>query len=256
MSQTPVSIDRRFSLAQCEYVCDGGNSGRSFNPGANGSVYFLTETQAPLTYTKLEDDIIFRVSPIGVPSLISDSYNGQLVETEDSYIYTLSVPNVREETDGKFLTIKKFVNGNSGDRTQEFTFTFTVDADDPPEGYEWMKNTVAQSTGLHSGDTFTLKHGDEVIIVVPTQVDLTVSEQNLDYTTYFKLDDGQTLASNTMTFSITDDATLEVVNSLGMVVPTGVMNNIVVPLLGALFIIAFAALILWQKKKYYSTNDL
>ena len=75
------------------YIC-GGDSGRSINPGSRGSVYFLTETQAPLNYTKLNDDIVFRISPIGVPSLISDSYQGQLVETEDSYIYTLSVPNV------------------------------------------------------------------------------------------------------------------------------------------------------------------
>ena len=46
------------------YIC-GGDSGRSINPGANGSNgLFLTEIQAPLNYTKLEDDIIFRVSPL------------------------------------------------------------------------------------------------------------------------------------------------------------------------------------------------
>ena len=88
------------------YIC-GGDSGRSLNPGSRGSVYFLTETQAPLNYTKLNDDIVFRVSPIGVPSMISDSYQGHLVETDDSYIYTLSVPNEKKAPENKLLTIKK-----------------------------------------------------------------------------------------------------------------------------------------------------
>ena len=203
------------------YIC-GGDSGRTVNPGANGSVYFLTETQAPLTYTKLEDDIVFRISPLGVPSLISDSYNGQLVETEDSYIYTLSVPNVKEEEDVKLLTIRKIVNGTAGDHTKEFTFTLTVDSDDPTDGYDWMKNGVSQNTGLHSGDTFTMKHDDEVIIAVPPDVDLTVTEQNQEYSASFTLNDGQPQRTNTMTFSITDDATLKVVNTLGIIVPTGI----------------------------------
>lgn len=230
------------------YIC-GGNSGRTLNPGSRGSVYFLTETQAPLNYTKLEDDIVFRVSAIGVPSLISKSYNDQLIETEDSYIYTLSVPNVKEETDYKLLTVKKIVSGSAGDYSREFTFTLTVDSDDPTDGFEWMKNTVTQNTQLHSGDTFTLKHGDEVIIAVPPDVDLTVTEQNQEYTASFKLDDGQSQAANTMTFFITDDATLEVTNTLGMVVPTGVMNYIIIPTLSLIIIFSItAAVILWRVK--------
>ena len=230
------------------YIC-GGNSGRSINPGANGSVYFLTETQAPLTYTKLTDDIVFRISPIGVPSLISDSYNGQLVETEDSYIYTLSVPNAKEETDYKLLTIRKIVNGNLGDYHQQFGFTLDVDGADPTDTFEWMKNTVTQSEPLHSGDTFMMKHNDEVVIAVPTDVDLTVSEQNLDYTTTFKRDDAQPQSVNTLTFSITDDSTLEVVNTLGGIIPTGVMNYIIIPTLSLIIIFSItAAVILWRVK--------
>lgn len=230
------------------YIC-GGNSGRTLNPGSRGSVYFLTETQAPLTYAKLDEDIIFRISPLGVPSLITDNYNGQLVETEDSYIYTLSVPNVKEETDYKLLTVKKIVSGSAGDYNREFTFTLTVDSADPTDGFDWMKNTVTQNTQLHSGDTFTLKHGDEVVIAVPAEVDLTVSEQNQEYTASFKLDDGQSQAVNTMTFSLTDDATLEVTNTLGMVVPTGVMNYIIIPTLSLIIIFSItAAVVLWKVK--------
>lgn len=230
------------------YIC-GGNSGRTLNPGSRGSVYFLTETQAPLTYAKLDEDIIFRISPLGVPSLITDNYNGQLVETEDSYIYTLSVPNEKEAPGSKLLTVKKIVSGSAGDYSREFTFTLTVDSAEPTDGFEWMKNTVTQNTQLHSGDTFTLKHGDEVVIAVPAEVDLTVSEQNQEYTASFKLDDGQSQAVNTMTFSITDDATLEVTNTLGMVVPTGVMNYIIIPTLSLIIIFSItAAVILWRVK--------
>lgn len=236
------------------YVC-GGNSGRSINPGANGSVYFLTETQAPLTYTKLENDIIFRISAIGVPSLISDSYNGQLVETEDSYIYTLSVPNVREEEDVKLLTIRKIVNGTAGDPTKEFTFTLTVDSDDPTDGYDWMKNGVSQNTGLHSGDTFTMKHDDEVIIAVPPDVDLTVAEQNQEYSASFKLNDGQSQATNTMTFSITDDATLEVVNTLGIIVPTGIASVFSPAFLISLLVIAIIVAFIMKRKKGLSGHN-
>lgn len=230
------------------YIC-GGNSGRTLNPGSRGSVYFLTETQAPLNYTKLDEDIVFRISAIGVPSLISDSYNGQLIETEDSYIYTLSVPNEKEAPGSKLLTVKKIVSGSAGDYSREFTFTLTVDSAEPTDGFEWMKNTVTQNTQLHSGDTFTLKHGDEVVIAVPAEVDLTVSEQNQEYTASFKLDDGQSQAVNTMTFSLTDDATLEVTNTLGMVVPTGVMNNIILPILSAGLTMALVTFIMRKKRK-------
>ena len=236
------------------YIC-GGDSGRSINPGANGSVYFLTETQAPMTYTKLEDDIIFRISAIGIPSLISDSYNGQLVETEDSYIYTLSVPNVRVVSDNKLLMIRKIVSGNLGDYNQEFTFTLTVDSAAPGDTFAWMKNSVLQSAPLHSGDTFTLKHEDEVIIAVPKEVNLTVSEQNLEYITTFRLDDAQPETTNTLTFSIADDATLEVVNNLGFIIPTGVTDSILAPLLCALVPLAIIAFLLWRKRASHANEN-
>ena len=230
------------------YIC-GGNSGRTLNPGSRGSVYFLTETQAPLNYTKLDEDIVFRISAIGVPSLISDSYKGQLVETEDSYIYTLSVPNEKEAPGYKLLTVKKIVSGSAGDYNREFTFKLTVDSANPTDGFDWMKNTVTQNTQLHSGDTFTMKHDDEVIIAVPPDVDLTVTEQNQEYSASFTLNDGQPKRTNTMTFSITDDATLEVTNTLGMVVPTGVMNYIIIPTLSLIIIFSItAAVVLWKVK--------
>ena len=94
-----------------------------------------------------------------------------------------------------------------------------------------------------------MKHNDEVLIAVPPDVDLTITERNLDYVAKFRLDDGQEQGKNTMTFSISDDATLEVTNTFDVILPTGVMNNIILPLLSAMTIAAFMVVfILWRKK--------
>ena len=232
------------------YIC-GGDSGRSINPGANGSVYFLTEIQAPLNYTKLEDDIIFRVSPLGKPELIGDSYNGQLVETEDSFIYTLSVPN-EKKNDKKVLTVRKVVTGSSFDTEQQFTFTFTVDGAAPSDVYEWYKNGVAQSEGLHSGDNFYLKHDEYVEISVPQDASVTVSEQSGNYTTTIQLDDDPEENTRTKTFTVEDDSTLVVTNTVNQIVPTGVFDNTFFWLEFALLLIGFSAVYLWYRKKRYN----
>lgn len=232
------------------YIC-GGDSGRSINPGANGSVYFLTEIQAPLNYTKLEDDIIFRVSPLGKPELIGDSYNGQLVETEDSFIYTLSVPN-KKKNDKKVLTVRKVVTGSSFDTEQQFTFTFTVDGAAPSDVYEWYKNGVAQSEGLHSGDNFYLKHDEYVEISVPQGASVTVSEQSGNYTTTIQLDDDPEENTRTKTFTVEDDSTLVVTNTVNQIVPTGVFDNTFFWLEFALLLIGFSAVYLWYRKKRYN----
>ena len=93
------------------------------------------------------------------------------------------------------------------------------------------------------------KHDDEVIIAVPPDVDLTVAEQNQEYSASFTLNDGQPQRTNTMTFSITDDATLEVVNTLGIIVPTGIAFGFSPAFLISLLVIAIiVAFIMWRKK--------
>ena len=206
------------------YVC-GGDSGRVIKPGENGSVYFLTEIQAPDGYSKLKDDIVFRISPIGVPSLISDSYNGSLEETEDSYIYTLSVPN---EKSSAGFTVTKTVAGNMGNKAEEFLFTF--DVVEPPTGsteteFAWKKNGVEQTTTLQSGDTFTLGHEDSVKILVPEGTKVKITENissGEGYTTTFKLDNNTPETVTSMEFDVDDGTVLAVVNERNVLVPTGV----------------------------------
>lgn len=228
------------------YIC-GGDSGRTINPGSAGSVYFLTETQAPLNYTKLDEDIVFRISPIGVPSLLDDAYHGHLEETEDSYIYTLSVPN-EKKNDYKNLVIRKVVSGSSIVGDQEFEFTLNMEGSEPTNTYEWYKNGVAQSEGIHPGDKFYLKHNETVEIAVPQNVSVTVSERTGNYTTSFKLDDGTPEQTSSMTFTVADDTALEVTNTLESIVPTGILENILWFGL-AILPAGLTAYFLWFRKK-------
>ena len=205
-------------------VC-GGNSGRVINPGVNGSVYFLTEINSPFGYKKLSDDIIFRISPIGVPLLISDSYNGRLVETEECYIYTLSVPNVKEETDMELLTIDKKVNGAFGDKTKDFTFTIQIEGAGDGDKIIWAKNGEKQPGMERTGGKFTMKHNDRVEIALPPDVSITLSENNEGYSTSFKLNDEPAEITNKLNFMFTGTTVLFVTNTLDGEVATGLSST-------------------------------
>ena len=234
------------------YVC-GGNSGRVIKPGEKGSVYFLTEIQAPAGYTKLDEDIIFRISPIGVPTLISDSSIGDLVETEDSYVFTLSVPNERSN-DG--LTITKTVTGNMGDKTKEFTFSFEVNqlpAGSNVTEFSWKKNGVEQNTPIQSGDTFTLGHKDNVTINVPEGIVVTITEElpaNESYTTTFKLNDEAPQTASSLEFTADNSTILSVVNERTAVIPTGVWMPIGGMVALALVIFAGGMVTVLNRRRY------
>lgn len=203
-------------------IC-GGDSGRVINPGVNGSVYFLTETKAPFHYAKLDKDIIFRISALGVPSLISNDYQGTLVETEDSYIYTLSVPNTKDDEDSTVLTIEKQVNGAFGNKEKEFNFTITIaNADD--KSFIWAKNGEELSP-MPKTSTFTMKHADRIEIVLPIDAEITLTEENQEYTTAFQLNDSPAQEGNTITFQFTESSKLLVTNTLDGVIATGISTG-------------------------------
>ena len=229
-------------------VC-GGNSGRYIDPGVNGSVYFLTETQAPFNYKQLEDDIIFRISAIGVPSLISDSYNGQLVQTEDSYIYTLSVPNVKEDKTLEFLTIEKKVVGAYGNRNKEFTFTLNVDNPQNSDGYQWAKNGEEQAVMPKTGCKFTMRHNDRVQIALPKNVSVTVSEKNEHYKSTFKRDDDEAKQTDNMSFEFVGETKLVVTNRLDGDIATGIAGTVGRSLLLVLIPVLPLGMAVWSKRR-------
>ena len=76
-----------------------------------------------------------------------------------------------------------------GNKTKDFTFTFTKTGAAVTDEFTWSKNGVEQTTKLHSGGTFTMSHNDEVVITVPKDAVVTITEANEGYNTTFKLGD-------------------------------------------------------------------
>ena len=73
------------------------------------------------------------------------------------------------------LTLDKYPPGSNVSLDKEFTFTFAVDGDNGTTPYEWKKNDVQQATPLKSGNTFKMKHGDNMVITMPAGSIVTIS---------------------------------------------------------------------------------
>lgn len=150
------------------------------------------------------------------------------------------------------LTITKNVTGSLGDKTKEFMFTLTVEGAKGADEYTWTKNSVAQDTLLHNNSTFTLKHGDVVKIMLPRNKDITIKENNLDYSVSMKLDDAAATEGNTKTFRISENATLAVTNDRDAVVPTGVFYsmNIAAYVIMAICLLIMMSILILRTHKY------
>lgn len=139
--------------------------------------------------------------------------------------YRIEAENLRDyDAIPAELTITKTVTGSLGDKTKEFVFTLTVEDAEISDEYSWTVNGVEQALPLHNHSTFTLKHGDVVKIMLPVKRDITIRENNLDYSVSIKLNDDAATAGNTKTFRIYEDSTLAVTNDRNTVVPTGIFN--------------------------------
>ncbi|MBQ2092927.1 MAG: hypothetical protein II473_07060, partial [Clostridia bacterium] len=159
------------------------------------------------------------------------------------------VPNKAIELLPPVLTINNHVNGTFGDKTKQFTYTFTVDnATLPAEGCEWYKNGVKQTTNLHNGDRFTLADGDTISIGVEihntsdNSATVTITEVNTPYTTTSTLNgtanpDGPEIF--VQMYETRDPYDLDVTNTFDAVVPTGIFGNSVMP-----FVVLFVVMIL------------
>lgn len=193
--------------------------------------YYLTEKTPPPGYKAPSGDIVFDISANGGLELISSPKDAeaQLIldnETdEDAYIYHLRIPNSKDALE---LTVTKTVDGAFGNKAKDFTFTFSIEGDDGTgtTTYAWKKNGEDQTTPLKSNGTFTLGHQDSVAITVPAGKKITISEDNGDYTTTFKLDDEVAVKRSSYEFELNNNKTLSVTNTKDGVIPTGVESNI------------------------------
>ncbi len=218
--------------------------------------YYLTETVAADGYKKLTKDVVFTISETGVISL-TGVQSGKLSCTEidltnpaSSYQYIINVPN-SQGSDEALLTVTKEINGNMGNKTKLFSFTFaTTVGDDTKYDYSLLTSDGNTQTGkVKSGDSFELGHEDSITIVLPKNTEVTISEDNEGYVSSFKLGSLGAENVNEKTFTVVEDTALVVTNTLNAEIPTGV--SIPVGMLVLAGLIAFGGIfgtIMRQKK--------
>lgn len=219
------------------------------------TAYCIMETTAPPGYILPEnpDKFYFWFSKnVSAPHDAPDDFMHTAADISTSS-YRIEVDNQRDhDAIPAELAITKTVTGSLGDKTKEFVFTLTVEDAKVTDEYTWYKNGVAQNMPLHNQSTFTLKHGDVVKIMLPVNKDITITENNLNYSTSMKLDDTDATAGNTKTFRLSDDATLAVTNDLDTIVPTGVFHvtDVMTVVMIAVFCLLIFLFILLRRKYY------
>ena len=217
------------------------------------TAYCIMETTAPPGYILPEnpDKFYFWFSKNdSAPHDAPDDFMQTAADISTSS-YRIEAKNLRDyDAISAELTITKTVTGSLGDKTKDFTFTLDVKDADPEDEYSWSKNGVPQAESLCDNSTFTLRHGDVVKITLPVNKDITITENNLNYSTSMKLDD--TDAGNTKTFRLSDDATLAVTNDLDTIVPTGVFHvtDVMTVVMIAVFCLLIFLFILLRRKYY------
>ena len=214
--------------------------------------YYLTETEPPPGYEALKEDIIFTISANGIINIESEGYSEYLtVHETDEYNYILRIPDVVEHSVVE-LTITKIVTGSFGDRNKAFTFTLSVEGAEAEDEYSWSKNGIQQDESLQSDSEFTMKHGDVIKIMLPVNTNITITENNLPYSTSFKLNDDASSPGNTKSFALYEDSTLEITNSLNAIIPTGIFHTeagTVIFVISAFFLLAFFVIIIRRHKR-------
>lgn len=219
------------------------------------TAYCIMETTAPPGYILPDDPPPFYFwfsKNDSAPHDAPDDFMQTAADISTSS-YRIEVDNQRDyDANPAELTITKTVTGSMGDKTKEFVFTLTVEDANDTDEYAWTKNGVQQAAPLHNNSTFTLRNGDVVKIMLPVNKDITITENNLNYSTSMKLDDTDATAGNTKTFRLSDDATLAVTNDLDTIVPTGVFHvtDVMTVVMIAVFCLLIFLFILLRRKYY------
>ena len=144
------------------------------------------------------------------------------------------------------LTITNKVEGGFADNKKAFTFRLEKTADLQSGSYSATITHVIEGTtaeiSLSAGDTFWMRDGDTIRIEgLPKGKDIRFSVDNDDYTTAWTLNGGSEMSGSGADIELADDSTLEVVNILDTVAPTGVRSNYIpymLMLIAALMVLA------------------
>lgn len=182
--------------------------------------YQLREITPKNGYQPLSSYVFFTISETGVIRL-AEHPEATMTDAVDVERGTVAKVITIKNRANALLTITKTVTGEFGDRTKPFTFTVTGDLGETVDVYEngSKKETLPVSQGKV---TFMLRHGETIALKLPMGKEITISEANGNYTTTWKLNDGNATTSSGMTVTLTADATLAVTNHLNAIGPTNV----------------------------------
>lgn len=198
-----------------------GVTGQVLRPG---NTYYISENVPPVSYEGYPEDMIItvgldgRITIDGAHASMMTEFEGTGAD-EGTYQYHLWVPN---DKGTKKLTVTKTVKGSFGSKNKDFKFTFATTEEFATVKHGWKKNGVTQKTPLVSGSTFTMRHEDEVEIYIKPNTKVTITEDNQDYESKFKLGSAAEEVTSSKTFTFTNDTILSVTNTRNAVIPTGV----------------------------------
>lgn len=162
------------------------------------------------------------------------------VESDGTVLFT----NVK----GARLTIQKNVSGAIGDLSRPFTFILTsVEGEEPGAAYSWFKGDERGTLTTAEGhNSFTLAHGESIMIILPFNKEVEITEENDIYTTTWTIGNEEGSTGNHRKMILTEDCNLIVDNHLDPVAPTNYQTN-TVPYL--LILLAGVLLLLLRKKR-------
>lgn len=189
--------------------------------------YFLREKRSPNGYERFEDAIEFNISKLGNVELVYAPRGVSLfndTSQDGKVIVRIKAGNSRKDAQVADLTVMKKVEGAFGDKSKGFEFTLEVE-NAADEYFMWLLNDVTQES-IRSGDTFTLAHGDTAVFILPLDCDVTITEAEEDYSVSMKLDGGEQVSTDTISFAFSGASELLVTNTRNGVLPTGIRGTL------------------------------
>lgn len=248
-------------------VTVGGYTGFDFNPmtgyedlvsGSTGIVplldntlkpgtYELREISSPTGYAPLESNIQFTISPVGIITMGNrhpqDVTLDSEIQNDTSVLYTMTIPNQSTESMST-LTISKTVTGSMSDRSKNFVFTLNgVEDEDQGSTYAYVKtkaNAETEEGSISSGNTFTLAHGEQIVITFPKNKEIRITEDKENYASSWIQDEKNEVTSNIITVNLDENSSVVVTNALNPVAPTSVrieFTHALIILLSCIFLI-------------------
>lgn len=203
----------------------------------HGQTVTILDLPAEAAYTVTEEQEPGYTPSVSVSGDNTSSVNGATAtgtiqyDTTETKTITVTLAYTNAYKAGQTLTVTKTVDGNMGDTTKAFVFTLRV-TDTDNESYTGAMTTTKSGTGvtgseegtITSGGTFTLAHGQQIVIDIPKGYSATVTETAVGgYTTTADLDKADyTFPENggyAVTTEMDADHTVDYLNECDMTVP-------------------------------------